>query len=210
MAGLIRLAIVDDHPATAEGLAALLSSEAGIEVVGTAGDVSGARRLIETRRPDVILCDIELAGGRGFELLEGPVADRPAIVFLTSYDYPAFHAVALDRGAAGYLLKTASLVEILRAIRSVAAGETAFRIHGLRSAHAALRQPTRRELDVIRLVAAGCSNEQIATALEIEPATVESHLRRLFGRYGAANRTELAMLAVREGWMEVARRPEPL
>lgn len=136
--------------------------------------------------------------------------DRPAIVFLTSYDYPAFHAVALERGAAGYLLKTAPLAEILRAIRTVASGGSAFSIDGMISARGARRPPSGRELQVIALVAAGRSNDEIATALLVEPATVESHLRRLFGRYGVANRTELAMLAVSEGWMSAAgRRPGP-
>ena len=207
MAGMIRVAIVDDHPATAEGLAALLGREADIEVVGSAGDLAGARRLIEASRPQVVLCDIDLAGERGFELLDDTGPGRPAVVFLTSYDLPAFYAAALERGAAGYLLKTAPLAEILRAIRTVASGGSAFSISGLQSAHGALKPPSGREMQVIGLVAAGRSNDEIATALAIEPATVESHLRRLFGRYGIANRTELALLAVSEGWTDITRPP---
>ena len=94
----IRVAIVDDHPATAEGLAALLSTEPDIAIVGTAAAVEGARALIRTAGPDVVLCDVELAGGgRGFALLETAEprgAVRPAVVFLSAYDYPAFHATA--------------------------------------------------------------------------------------------------------------------
>lgn len=206
MAGLIRVAILDDHPATAEGLAALLATEPDIAVVGTAADVPGGRELIRTANPDIVLCDVELAGGdRGFELLEtaaprGTV--RPAVVFLSAYDYPAFHATALERGAAGYLLKTAPLSDVLHAIRTVAAGGTAFSLHGLRAAHTASRHPSGRELEVIRLVVGGRTNEQIASELSIGLKTVESHLRRLFARYGVLNRTELAMLAIREGWLE--------
>lgn len=209
MAGLIRVAVVDDHPATAEGLTALLAGQPDLEIVGSAGDLAAARQLIVAARPDVVLCDIELADGRGFELLASRAAAAPAIVFLTSYDYPAFLATALERGAAGYLLKTAPVTEILRAIRTVAGGGSAFSLHELRIARRAVRRPSARELEVVRLVAAGGSNEGVATALEIESATVESHLRRLFARCGVANRTELVVFAIREGWIELPPGSDP-
>ena len=205
MAGVIRVAVVDDHPATAEGLAALLAAEPDIAVVGTAADVAGAQALMRTASPDVVLCDIELAGGvRGFELLGAPRphgASRPAVVFLSAYDYPAFYAAALERGAAGYLLKTAPVADVLRAVRTAAAGGTAFTRHDLRTARTALRHPSERELAVIGLIVAGRSNDEIAGQLAIGSRTVESHLRRLFERYAVYNRTELAMLAVQEGWL---------
>jgi len=130
----------------------------------------------------------------------------PAIVFLSSYDYPAFHALAVERGAAGYLLKTAPVTEILDAIRIAASGRTSFPLHDLRSARSALRSPSDRELEVIRLLMAGRSNEQIGTELAIGPRTVESHLRRLFARYSVYNRTALVMLALHEGWIEQSSR----
>lgn len=206
MAGLIRVAVVDDHPATSEGLASLLAASADIEVVGTARDIPGARDLIRAATPDVVLCDIDLgAGNRGFELLEAQPPDEgtmPALVFFSAYDYPAFRALALDRGAAGYLLKTAPVAEILDAIRAAAAGRTTFTSGDLRAARSALRPPSGRELDVIGLIVAGHSNDEIAAQLAIGPRTVESHLRRLFARYSVYNRTSLAMLALREGWMD--------
>ncbi len=206
MADLIRVAIVDDHPVTAQGLAEILSTEPDIEVAGVAGDLAGARALLERTRPTIVLCDIALPDGRGFELLAGgPREAGPPIIFFSSYDYSGFHARIHELGGAGYLLKTAPVGEILGAIRAVAAGGSAFDLHHFRAARTAARPPSGRELQLIRLVAAGRSNDQIATALEIEPATVESHLRRLFGRYGVANRTELAVLAIREGWVEMAR-----
>lgn len=210
MAGLIRVAIVDDHPATAEGLATLLAAATGIEIVGTARDVPDARELIRAATPDVVLCDIELGGrGRGFQLLEtrrpGEGA-MPAVVFFSAYDYPAFRALAMEGGAAGYLLKTAPLVEILDAIQTAAAGGTTFTSHDLRAARSGLRSPSERELEVIGLIAAGRSNEEIAEHLGIGPKTVESHLRRLFARYSVYNRTALAMLAVRQGWIDPAER----
>jgi len=200
--GPIRVAVVDDHPATAEGLAALLAAEPDIVVVGTAAEVAGARALIDRQGPDVVLCDIELAGGaRGFELLDPARPTGPAVILFSSYDYPAFHAHALERGAAGYLLKTAPIKDVLDAIRTVAGGGSAFTYRGLHAARTARRPPSDRELRVIELVAAGRPNIEIAERLGIGSKTVESHLRRLFARYGVDNRTELVAVAVGEGWV---------
>lgn len=201
MAGLIRVAIVDDHPATASGLAEILSAEPDIEVVGTAGDLAGARQLLTEAQVDVVLCDIALPDGHGFDLLREPQPEtQAAVVFFSSYDYAGFHARIHELGGAGYLLKTAPVAEVIGAIRTVAAGGTAFDLRHVRSARSASRQPSERELAIIRLVAAGRSNEEIAAALSISFRTVESHLRRLFARHGISSRTGLAMLAVREGW----------
>jgi DNA-binding NarL/FixJ family response regulator len=207
VAGVIRVAIVEDHPATAEGLAALLATEHDLIVVGTASDLDQARVLIRSNTPDVVLCDVELAGGgRGFDLL-GNSGERdaktPAFVFLSSYDYPAFYALALERGAAGYLLKTEPVSEIVRAIRRAAAGDTTFDVAAIRAGGESHRRPSEREVGLIGLLAAGRSNDEIALELGITVRTVESHLRRLFARYGVFSRTELAMVAVREGWIRV-------
>ncbi len=208
---MIRVAIVEDHPATAEGLAALLDREPELTVVGTAPSLDQARALIRSKVPDVVLCDVELAGdGRGFELL-GDTGDAdaksPAIVFLSSYDYPAFYALALERGAAGYLLKTEPVSEIVRAIRRAGAGGKTFDVVAIRPVTGSRRRPSEREVGVIGLLAAGRSNDEIAHEFGITVRTVESHLRRLFARYGVFSRTELAMLAVREGWIRVPRQP---
>ena len=204
---MIRVAIVEDHPATAEGLAALLDKEPDVIVIGTAPNLDKARALIRSKVPDVVLCDVELAGsGRGFELL-GDTSDAeakaPAIVFLSSFDYPAFYALALERGAAGYLLKTEPVSEIVRAIRNAAAGGKTFDVAAIRVGSESHRRPSEREVGLIGLLAAGRSNDEIALELGITVRTVESHLRRLFARYGVFSRTELAMAAVREGWISV-------
>ncbi len=202
---MIRVAIVEDHPATAEGLAALLDKEPDVIVIGTAPNLDQAKTLIRSKAPDVVLCDVELAGsGRGFELL-GDTSDAeakaPAIVFLSSYDYPAFYAFALERGAAGYLLKTEPVSEIVRAIRKAAAGGKTFDVAAIRVGAPSHRRPSEREVGLISRLAAGRSNDEIALELGISVRTVESHLRRLFARYGVFSRTELAMLSVREGWV---------
>jgi DNA-binding NarL/FixJ family response regulator len=108
---------------------------------------------------------------------------------------------AFEGGAAGYLSKASPVEAIVDTIGTVARGGTAFPAMTLRALREAPRRPSERELGAIRLVARGASNDEIAAGLGISIKTVESHLRRLFGRYGVLSRTELAMLAVREGWL---------
>jgi DNA-binding NarL/FixJ family response regulator len=202
---VIRLAIVEDHPALADGLATLIKGSPDVTVVGTAPDVAKAAALIEGESPDVVLCDIGLAhDDDGFELVRR-FTPRPAFIMLSVASYPSYHARAVDLGAMGYLSKMASLDEILDAIRSVAAGGTAYPSDARRSAKEALRLPTSRELEILRLVAEGLSNVEIADRLSLRVKTVESQLRRLFDRYDVASRTALAHVALRQGWIDEAR-----
>ena len=201
---MIRLAIVEDHPALADGLAALIQGSSDVEVVGTAPDVATAATLIGRTSPDVVLCDIRLAhDDDGFQLV-GRYSRRPAFIMLTVAWYPSDHARAVDLGARGYLSKMASVDEILDAIRVVAAGGNAYPSDARRSAAAALRVPTSRELDIVRLVAEGLSNVEIAERLALRVKTVESQLRRLFDRYDVSSRTALVRLALRQGWIDQA------
>ena len=122
----IRLAIVEDHPALADGLAALLRGSPDVEVVGTAPDVTEATALLERESPDIVLCDIRLAqGDDGFDLVRRFAPD-PAFIMLTVASRPSYHARAVDLGARGYLSRMASVDEILDAIRTVAAGGSAY------------------------------------------------------------------------------------
>ena len=203
---VIRLAIVEDHPALADGLATLIRGSSDVEVVGTAPDVAKATALIEREQPDVVLCDIRLAddGDDGFTLVRR-FAPRPAFIMLTVASYPSYHARAVDLGAMGYLSKMASVDQILVAIRSVAAGGTAYPSDTRRSANEALRLPTPRELEILALVAEGLSNVEIAERLSLRVKTVESQLRRLFDRYDVTSRTALARVAQRQGWIDDTR-----
>jgi DNA-binding NarL/FixJ family response regulator len=204
----IRIAIVEDHPVVREGTAAILAAQPGITVEGTAGSLTEARALLARVDVDVVLLDIRLGGQSGLGLLaatDRPAADsrpanRPAIVVLTAYDYPQYADAALRMGAAGFVLKTAPLGEIVAAIRLAAAGGLAFHV---RPSVSTAERPTARELDVVRLVVDGCSNDEIGAALGIGARTVETHLRRLFERFAIASRTELATRALREGWLEI-------
>jgi DNA-binding NarL/FixJ family response regulator len=200
----VRLIVVDDHPVVREGTAALLAAQPGIDVVGTAESVDDAAALIGRLDADVLLLDIRLGSDSGLRLLteaSAPDRPRPAIVVLTSYDYPQYAEAALRLGASGFVLKTAPIAELLDAVRRVAAGGLAFSVRP-RSA-AAVARLSGRELDVVRLVVDGRSNDEIGARLGIGPKTVESHLRRLFERFDLASRTELATRALREGWLDV-------
>jgi DNA-binding NarL/FixJ family response regulator len=201
----IRVAIVDDHPVVREGTAAILATQPGIEIVATAGSLEEARTLLATTASDidVVLLDIRLGTESGLNLLTADTAGdrpRPAIIVLTAYDYPQYAEAALRLGAAGFVLKTAPMPELLRAIRQAAAGGLAF---GVRPRPADRARVSRRELEVVELVVDGRSNDEIGAALGIGAKTVETHLARLFERFGIASRTELATRALREGWLDL-------
>jgi DNA-binding NarL/FixJ family response regulator len=200
---MIRLLVVDDHPAIAAAVADAARGHPGIELVGRATDVAGAIALIGDARPDVVLCDVWLGGEPGgLEVVRRYGAGRgPVILMFSGFDQPSFLRAAFEGGAAGYLSKAAELDEIVEAVVAVAAGETRFPAITLTALRDAPRRPSSREIEAIRLLARGSTNDEIATGLGISIKTVESHLRRLFGRYGVLSRTELAMLAVREGWL---------
>ena len=200
----IRVAIVDDHPVLREGTAALLGAQTGLEIAGVAGTIDEATALVESTDIDVLLLDIRLGTDSGLRWLT-PAAEssrpRPAVVILTSYDYPQYAEAALRLGASGFVLKTAPIAELLDAIWRAAAGGLAFAVRP--PAAATQVRLSERELDVVRLVVDGRSNDEIASRLGIGAKTVESHLRRLFERLDIASRTELATRALREGWLEV-------
>jgi DNA-binding NarL/FixJ family response regulator len=198
----IRLVVVDDHPVVREGTAALLAAQPGMEIVGTAESIDEATDLTSRVESDVLLLDIRLGSDSGLRLLaDGSAERRPAVIVLTAYDYPQYAEAALRMGASGFVLKTAPLPELLDAIRRVADGGLAFKVRP--RGGQGLARLSRRELDVVRLVVDGRSNDEIGARLGIGPKTVESHLRRLFERFDLASRTELATRALREGWLEV-------
>jgi DNA-binding NarL/FixJ family response regulator len=201
-ASMIRVAIVEDHPAIADGLAALVAGSPGVTVVGTARDVQSADTLIEHQAPDVVLCDVRLADpGDGFDLVRRHRA-ASAFIILSAYWYPSYHVRAVELGAKGYLSKMATIDQIVRAVETVAAGGTAFPVAARRAASDALRVPTPRELEILALVAEGLSNAEIGERLALRIKTVESQLRRLFDRYDVTSRTALVHLAAQQGWIE--------
>lgn len=175
-------------------------------MIGTARTTDEATELAS--KVDVLVCDINLAGGaEGLQVLRSVHDPRTlrerapaAVLFLSGFGYPSLIRAALDGGAAGYIDKAADVPEILDAIRTVASGGTAYSAAALLGSREARRRPSEREIQVIGRVVDGATNAEIAAALDLSEKTVESHLRRLFDRYGLLSRTELAVLSMEEGW----------
>jgi DNA-binding NarL/FixJ family response regulator len=196
----IRVAVVDDHPAMREGTAALLAREPDLVVVGTGGSADEARRLLTADPPpDVLLLDVRLGEEGGLDILAEPAASRAAVVLLTAFDYPQYERVAMELGAAGFVVKSAPLRELLAAVRRAAAGELVFR----RRRPAAAAVLTDRERRVIALMSEGRSNDEIAGSLTVSTKTVEVTLSRLYRRFTVSSRTELVARAIRDGWLDL-------
>jgi DNA-binding NarL/FixJ family response regulator len=195
---VIRVAVVDDHPLVREGTAALVDRQEDMEIAGVAGSLDELRPILRDETLQVLLLDLRLGDESGFDVLRHEAAGHmPAVVVVTSYDYPQYADAALRLGAAGFVVKTAPTSELLDAIRRAATGGLHFSVRP--GAGVALSD---REREVLRCVVDGASNDEIGTRLGISARTVESHLRRLFERHDVASRTELASRAIREGWLE--------
>jgi DNA-binding NarL/FixJ family response regulator len=195
---LIRVAVVDDHPVFRDGTAALLGREPDIEIVATGGSLAEARSILDADDPpDVLILDVRLGDDNGLTLLGGH--DRTAVIVFSAFDYPQYHHVALRAGAAGFVPKRVETRELIEAVRAAAAGRLVFE----RRHDAPPPALTPRELDVVRLVADGLTNEEVGAGLGVTSKTVEAHLGRIFERTGAQSRTELATRAIREGWLDL-------
>lgn len=206
---MIRLLIADDHPVVRAGLVGLLTDEPGFEVVGEASDGDQAVRIAQATRPDVVLMDLRMPGVDGVAAT-GRIAafapDAPRVLILTTYESDDQILAAIEAGASGYLLKAAPQDEILAGIRSVAEGQTALSPAVAARLVQRMRQPASpavtlsgREIDVLRLVAAGNSNKQIAVSLGVAESTVKTHLLKAFDKLGVADRTRAVTLAMERG-----------
>jgi DNA-binding NarL/FixJ family response regulator len=198
--------VVDDHPAIVASIVTAIEAADDLELGGVGSTLEQALTIAAaTPRPDVVLCDMQLAGGaEGLDVLQrlDAVDGRgPAVIILSGFDQRSLIRTAFERGAAGYLIKTAPIDEILAAIRTVAAGGTAFSAAAVGAVRTAPRRPSDREIQVLGLVGGGASNAEAAASLGVSEKTIESHLRRLFDRYGVLSRTELTVFAINEGWV---------
>jgi two-component system response regulator DesR len=209
--GDIRLAIVDDHPVIARAIesAILEPDERPIRVVGVARTPEDGVELVTRggpNGPEVVLCDVQLRSGTdGLQVVEAATAAGCRAIVLTSFDRSSLMRAAFERGAAGFLDKGAEMATILAAVRTVAGGGTAFSAAVLDAARFGPRPPSDREIAVLTELHKGATSDEIGARLGISARTVESHLRRLFDRYGVLSRTELAVLALREGWIDAGR-----
>ena len=207
----IRVAIVEDHPAIADGLAALIHGSSDVSVVGTARDVHSASALIEQESPDIVLCDIRLADATdGFDLV-GRNRPGPDFIILSAYWYPSYHVRAVELGAKGYLSKQAARQEICDGIAAVAGGGTALAPEVQTGLASELHERERgqqgpvltaREREVLKLVAAGHSAPEIAERIHLSPATVKSHLQAIYDKLGVAERAAAVAEGMRRGFLE--------
>lgn len=200
---MIKVAIVDDHAVVRGGLEQLLSSETDLEVVGSAADGASAQELVDRMRPDVVLMDLSMPGVDGVEATRRIVRNWPQVhvVVLTSFADRQRVLDALDAGATGYLLKDAAASDVAAAVRAAAAGGAPIDPKAARVFLDAqrVRRPslelTRREAQVLGLVAEGLANKQIARRLGISERTVKAHLTSVFQAIGVADRTQAALWA---------------
>jgi two-component system, NarL family, response regulator LiaR len=203
----IRVLLVDDHPVVRQGLRALLSTQDGIDVVGEAGDGEAAVAAAERLLPDVVLMDVVMPGIDGVEALRRIGGRRPQtrVVMLTSYADERRAMEAVDAGASGFLLKDASPRDVVAAIRAAHRGEAILHPSVAAKLLAERRRPpaahadlTARELEVLRLIARGLPNKQIAAELHVSEKTVKTHVSAILRKLAVADRTHAAMYAVRE------------
>ncbi len=206
----IRLLIVDDHPIVRDGLVSILhEGEPDLEVVGEAGDGKEAVEAWRTLRPSVTIMDLQLPGQSGVEAIKAIRREDPEarILVLTTFDGDADIQRALEAGARGYLLKSVRRAIIIEAVRAVDAGRrylppaTAARlVEAMES-----ERLTPRELDVLKLLAEGQRNREIADALGLAEPTVKIHVNNLLRKLQAKDRTEAAVIALKRGLIHLGR-----
>ncbi|MGA8028914.1 MAG: response regulator transcription factor [Bryobacteraceae bacterium] len=199
----IRILTVDDHELVRKGIAAILSTEPGLDLVAEANTGEDALRLHRTQRPDVTLMDLRLPDKSGVETTREIRAECPSakIIVLTSYDGDQDIYRALEAGVRGYLLKEMLHTEVIRAIRTVHSGkrfiplEVSQQLNGFFPDFAL----TPREIEVLSLVARGFGNKEVGDVLGTAPGTVKAHMQSILSKLGAKDRTHAVTIALRRG-----------
>jgi two-component system response regulator NreC len=198
---VVRVVIADDHTMVRDGLRVLLDMEPDLEVVAEAGGVATTVSSLEAQTPDVLILDVHLGVENGLDAMPALLDASPTtrVLVLTMQDDPAFARKALRAGASGYVLKEAPRSELIEAVRAVARGQTY--LHPQLAARVVLEgEPagglTPRELEILRLIALGHTNVQIAADLFLSVRTVETHRANLQGKLGVSGRAELVRCAL--------------
>jgi DNA-binding NarL/FixJ family response regulator len=205
----IDVVVADDHEVVRAGLRTLLAGE-DIRIVAEASDGNAAFKLVNKHRPDVVLLDVRMPEGDGLNCLARIKLDLPdvPVLMFSSYDNPTYIARAVALGAAGYLLKDAGRAQIIKAIHTAASGETTWSREELRRVTGALAAPrngssadvplTKRESEVLKQLAFGLTNKEIAQSLGISYETVKEHVQHILRKIGVSDRTQAAVWAVRK------------
>jgi DNA-binding NarL/FixJ family response regulator len=213
----VKVLIVDDQAMVRQGFGALLSAQPDIEVVGDAADGAEAPEAVRRWRPDIVLMDVRMPRVDGLEatrrILRAPGLRHPRVIMLTTFDLDDYVYEALRAGASGFLLKDASADELIRAVRVVAAGDALLAPSVTRTLIAdyasrpvrdrpkpeRLRVLTPRETEVLKLIARGMSNSEIADALVLAEQTVKTHVGRILGKLDLRDRAQAVVLAYETG-----------
>jgi two-component system response regulator NreC len=205
-ASVIRLVLADDHAVVRAGLRLLLDAESDFEVVAEAGDIDAARRYVRGHHPDVLVLDLNMPGGSSLEAIPAIREEAPdtQLVVLTMQEEPAFARQALAAGAAGYVLKEAADSELVEAVRRAAMGE--IYLNPTLGARIAREPPpgppddlSEREVEVLRLIALGHTNTEIARQLYLSVRTVETHRAHIQQKLRVSSRAELVRYALQRG-----------
>ena len=213
----VRIVVADDHQVVRTGFAALLDTQPDFAVVGTAGDGAQAVSLARELRPDVVLMDVRMPNMDGIEatrLLAEPGAEGPRVLILTTFDLDEYVYDALCAGASGFLLKDVTAERLFDAVRVIAAGEALLAPTVTRRlisefaqmrpktdarSAVALAELTPRETQVLRLVAEGLSNHEIALRLTVAEETIKTHVSRVLSKLGLRDRTQAVVTAYESG-----------
>jgi DNA-binding NarL/FixJ family response regulator len=202
----IRILVVDDHPVVRDGLRGMLTGEPDLEVVADAADGHEAVERARTHEPDVVLMDLRMPGGDGVSAIRALAerGSRAHVLVLTTYDTDRDVLAAIDAGATGYLLKDSPREELLRAVRAAARGETVLAPSVATQLLGRVRQPppdalTKRELEILRLIARGATNRDAARELFISEATVKTHLLHVYEKLDVRDRAAAVAAAYDRG-----------
>ncbi|SER01613.1 response regulator transcription factor [Lentzea albida] len=200
---MIKVLVVDDHPIVRDGLLSMFAQDPGFEVVGEAGDGAEAVRLARVLEPDVVLMDLRMPGTDGLAATR-ELAGTTQVLVLTTYDNDNDVVSAIEAGATGYLLKDTPRDELVRAVRAAARGEAvlapaaaALLMKRVRTEAASVLSP--RELEVLRFVAGGATNRDVAKGLFITEATVKSHLLNIYAKLEVGDRVAAVTEAFHRG-----------
>jgi DNA-binding NarL/FixJ family response regulator len=206
-ASLIRVLVVDDHPVLREGIASLLGTEPDIQLVAEAMNGRDAIEQFRKHRPDITLMDLQMPGMSGIDAMAAICGEFPdaRIVVLTTYVGDVQVMRALRAGARGYLLKSFLRKDLLETIRAVHAGQKRVspEIASQIAEHATDDSLTAREIDILRLIAAGNANKEIAARLSITEETVKGHVKNILAKLGANDRTHAVTIALKRGIIEL-------
>jgi DNA-binding NarL/FixJ family response regulator len=205
--GTIRILTVDDHPLLRKGIAALIAGEPGMQLVAEASNGEEGIDAFRRYRPDVTLMDLQMPGVNGSEAIDRIRGEFPVarIIVLTTYAGDTQVLRALRAGAQAYLLKRLVHKELLETIRAVHAGHKRIPadVAASLAVHAADDQLSRREIDVLRLIAAGNSNKLIADQLSIGEATVKGHVTNILSKLGANDRAHAVTIGLKRGIIDL-------